>query len=119
MRKAIIYKILFLVFTLFFSVNLSAQSVADTTLSYPFSGAQSGGLFMNTPPNFNATVIFNPETNKYIVQEKIGGLDFGNPKIMSFSEYQDYAQQKSVKDYWNLRSKERGGNQTSALGLPK
>ncbi|MBT6965812.1 MAG: cell surface protein SprA, partial [Flavobacteriales bacterium] len=119
MRKAIIYKILFLVFTLFFSVNLSAQSVADTTLSYPFSGAQSGGLFMNTPPNFNATVIFNPETNKYIVQEKIGGLDFGNPKIMSFSEYQDYAQQKSVRDYWNLRSKERGGNQTSALGLPK
>ena len=119
MRKAIIYKILFLVFTLFFSVNLSAQSVADTTLSYPFSGAQSGGLFMNTPPNFNATVIFNPETNKYIVQEKIGGLDFGNPKIMSFSEYQDYAQQKSVKNYWNLRSKERGGNQTSALGLPK
>ena len=74
---------------------------------------------MNTPPNFNATVIFNLETNKYIVQEKIGGLDFGNPKIMSFSEYQDYAQQKSVKDYWNLRSKERGGNQTSALGLPK
>jgi len=119
LRKAIIYKISFLVFTLFFSVNLSAQSVADTTLSYPFSGAQSGGLFMNTPPNFNATVIFNLETNKYIVQEKIGGLDFGNPKIMSFSEYQDYAQQKSVKDYWNLRSKERGGNQTSALGLPK
>ncbi|MDG2263597.1 MAG: cell surface protein SprA, partial [Flavobacteriales bacterium] len=69
--------------------------------------------------NFNATVIFNLETNKYIVQEKIGGLDFGNPKIMSFSEYQDYAQQKSVRDYWNLRSKERGGNQTSALGLPK
>ena len=68
---------------------------------------------------FNATVFFNPESNKYIVQEKIGGLDFGNPKIMSFSEYQDYAQQKSVKDYWNLRSKERGGNQTSALGLPK
>ena len=119
MRKAIIYKISFLVFTLFYSVNISAQSLADTTLSYPFSGAQSGGLFMNTPPNFNATVIFNLETNKYIVQEKIGGLDFGNPKIMSFSEYQDYAQQKSVKDYWNLRSKERGGNQTSALGLPK
>ena len=119
MRKAIIYKISFLVFTLFFSVNLLAQSFADTTLSYPFSGAQSGGLFMNTPPNFNATVIFNLETNKYIVQEKIGGLDFGNPKIMSFSEYQDYSQQKSVKDYWNLRSKERGGNQTSALGLPK
>ncbi len=119
MRKAIIYKISFLVFALFFSVNLSAQSVTDTTLLYPFSGVQSGGLFMNNPPNFNATVIFNLETNKYIVQEKIGSFDFGNPKIMSFSEYQDYALQKSVKNYWNLRSKERGGNQSSALGLPK
>jgi hypothetical protein len=67
LRKAIIYKISFLVFTLSFSVNISAQSVADTTLLYPFSGVQSGGLFMNTPPNFNATVIFNLETNKYIV----------------------------------------------------
>ena len=106
-------------FTLFFSVKLSAQSVADATLSYPFSIAQSGGLFMNTPPNFSTTVIFNAEINKYIVQQRIGGLDFGNPKIMSFSEYQDYAQQKSLKDYWHLRSNERGGNQTSALGLPK
>ena len=119
MRKAIIYKISFLVFTLFFSINLSAQSVADTTLSYPFSGVQSGGLFMNTPPNFNSTVVFDPITNKYIVQEKVGGLDFGNPHIMSFSEYQEYAQNKSTKDYWDLRSKARGGNQTSALGLPK
>ena len=86
-------------FTLFLSVNLLAQTIADTTLSYPFSGAQSGGLFMNTPANYNAKVIFSPETNKYIVQEKIGGLDFGNPKIMSFSEYQDYAQQNL---YMNL-----------------
>ena len=74
---------------------------------------------MNTPPNFNSTVVFDPITNKYIVQEKVGGLDFGKPQIMSFSEYQEYAQNKSTKDYWDLRSKERGGNQTSALGLPK
>ena len=74
---------------------------------------------MNTPPNFNSTVVFNPITNKYIVQEKVGSLDFGKPQIMSFSEYQEYAQNKSTKDYWDLRSKERGGNQTSALGLPK
>ncbi len=95
------------------------QSVSDSTLAFPFSTNQSGGLFMNTPPNFNLTVVFDPITNKYIVQEKVGGLDFGKPQIMSFSEYQEYAQNKSTKDYWDLRSKERGGNQTSALGLPK
>ena len=62
---------------------------------------------MNTPPNFNSTVVFDPITNKYIVQEKVGGLDFGKLQIMSFSEYQEYAQNKSTKDYWDLRSKER------------
>ena len=119
MRKAIIYKISFLILTLFLSVKLVGQSVSDSSLAFPFSTNQSGGLFMNTPPNFNSTVVFDPITNKYIVQEKVGGLDFGKPQIMSFSEYQEYAQNKSTKDYWDLRSKERGGNQTSALGLPK
>jgi len=119
LRKAIIYKISFLILTLFLSVKLVGQSVSDSSLAFPFSTNQSGGLFMNTPPNFNSTVVFDPITNKYIVQEKVGGLDFGKPQIMSFSEYQEYAQNQSTKDYWDLRSKERGGNQTSALGLPK
>ena len=119
MKKAIFYYISFLLFTLAISVNASGQSASDSTLVFPFSGSQSGGLFMNTPPNFNSSVVYDPLTNTYLVQQKIGELDYGEPKIMSFSDYQKYAQNKSVKDYWNLRSKERAGNQTSALGLPK
>ena len=41
MRKAIIYKISFLVFTLFFSVNLLSQSASDSSLAFPFSESQS------------------------------------------------------------------------------
>ncbi|MEC7863808.1 MAG: cell surface protein SprA, partial [Bacteroidota bacterium] len=119
MRKAIINKISFLVVTLFFSVNLLGQSAFDSSLAFPFSGSKSGGLFMNTPSNFNSSVVYEPLTNTYIVQYKIGDLNFGEPKIMSFVEYQKYAQTNLVNDYWNLRSKERMGNQSSALGLPK
>ena len=119
MREAIINKISFLVVTLFLSVNLLGQSVSDSSLAFPFSGSQSGGIFMNTPSNFSASVVYDPLTNTYTVQDKIGTLNFGAPKIMSFSEYQRYAQTNSVNEYWNLRSKERVGNQTSALGLPK
>ena len=119
MRKAIINKISFLVVTLFFSVNLLGQSAFDSSLAFPFSGYQTGGMFMNTPPNFNSSVVYDPLTNTYIVQNKIGTLNVGEPKIMSFFEYQKYAQNSSVNDYWHLRSKERSGNQTSFLGLPK
>ena len=71
---------------------------------------------MNNPQNFNSSVIYDPLTNTYIVQQKIGSLNFGDPKVMSFFEYQQYNQNKLVNDYWGLRSKERVGNQNSLLG---
>ncbi len=119
MKEAIINKISFLVVTLFLSVNLLGQSASDSTLAFPFSGFQSSGMFMNTPTNFTSSIVYDPLTNTYILQHKIGTLRFGEPKIMSFLEYQKYSQNNSVNDYWSLRSKERRGNQTSALGMPK
>ncbi|MAU36420.1 MAG: cell surface protein SprA [Flavobacteriales bacterium] len=119
MRDAIINKIIFLVFTLFFSVDLIAQSVSDSSLAFPFYHSQSGGMFMNTPPNFTSTVVYDNLTNTYIVQQKIGDFDFGIPKIMSFLEYQDYIQNNLVNDYWQLRSNERATDQKSNFGLPK
>ena len=106
-------------FALVASVNVLGQSASDTTLAFPFSDAHSGGMFMNTPPNIKYSVVYDPLTNTYVVQHKIGTLDYGEPKIMSFYDYQQYIQNKSVKDYWNMRSKERTGNQTSVFGLPK
>ena len=92
MRKSIVNKISFLIVALFFSANLLGQSAFDSSLSFPFSGSQSGGVFMNTPSNFNLSVVYDPLTNTYILQNKIGGLNFGEPKVMSFLEYQKYAQ---------------------------
>ena len=119
MRKAIINKILLLALTLFVSANLLGQSISGSSLAFPFSESQSGGVFMNTPSNINSSINYDPLTNTYTVQDKIGALNFGAPKVMSFLEYQQYAQNNLVNDYWNLRSKERSGSQTSALGLPK
>ena len=31
----------------------------DTTLSFPFSNSQSGGLFLNTPKNINSTIEYD------------------------------------------------------------
>ena len=77
MKKSFYYNIL-IVFTLFASTNLYAQSdtlATDTTLAFPFSNSQSGGLFLNTPPNINSTVQYNLANNQYLIQPKIGSLD--------------------------------------------
>ena len=76
-------------------------------------------MYMNTPPNFKSSVEYDALNNKYIIQQKIGTINFGEPRVLSFLEYQKYTQNNLVKNYWQLRSKDRSGNQTSALGLPK
>ena len=119
MKKAIFYNISFLFFALIFSVSVLAQSAADSSLAFPFSGSQSGGLFMNTPINFTSNVAYNPLTNTYIVQNKIGGLDFGHPSIMDFNEFQLYDMNRSIANYWNMRSDERAIKQHFSLLAPK
>jgi cell surface protein SprA len=119
LKKAIFYNISFLFFALIFSVSVLGQSASDSSLVFPFSGNQSGGLFMNTPLNFNSNVVYDPLTNTYVVQDKIGGLDAGKTRTLSFKEYQQYKLNKSIAEYWDLKSGERQGNQSSVFGLPK
>jgi len=101
------------------SLNLIGQSVSDSSLAFPFSNSQTGGLFLNNPSNVNLSVEYDPITRNYTVQKKIGNLNYGIPKIYSFSQYQKYIQKKSVREYWTLRSRQRSEGQLSALGLPK
>jgi cell surface protein SprA len=113
------HNLLVLVFALIFaSTNVSGQS-SDSTLAYPFLGNQSGGMFMNSPSNIKSHVNYDILNNQYTLQHKIGGLRLGRSTTLGFKEYQQYKMKNSIADYWNDRSKERTGNQTSALGLPK
>ena len=86
LKKRISYYILF--FALILSVKGFSQSSSDSSLAFPFSNSQSGGLFMDIPSNIQSSVLYDPKTNKYILQKKIGLLDYGNPIIMDFSDYQ-------------------------------
>ena len=77
-------------FVLFFSANILAQSdtsAIDTTLAYPFSNTQNGGIFLNTPPNIHLSVSYNETTNQYLIQNKIGTLDHGNLKILEYPQF--------------------------------
>ena len=108
-----------LVFALLFaSAHLFGQS-SNSTLSYPFFGDQSGGMLMNAPGNIKSYINYDIINNQYTLQNKVGLIKLGMPTNFSFKEYQQYNMKISIANYWNDRSKERTGNQTSALGLPK
>lgn len=111
------------VFTFHVSANTivlaSDTSSTDTTLSFPFSNSQSGGLFMNNPSNFSIKSEYDIESNQYLRYNLIGNQEFGTPEVMSFEEYQKYDMQDIIKDYWKIKTKERKGVSKSILGLPK
>ncbi len=74
---------------------------------------------MGTPPNISSEVNYDFTNNQYFIQNKIGGLDAGKPRTFGFKEYQQYKLNKSIAEYWDLKSGERKGNQSSVFGFPK
>ena len=114
---------LFLFFVFAFNANAiifpADSSSTDTSLAFPFSNSQSGGLFMNNPKNFDIKSEYDIESNQYLRYNLIGNREFGNPRIMSFDEYQKYDMQDIIRDYWKIKTGERKGSTKSLLGLPK
>ena len=45
---------------------MQSFSQNDSNLAYPFSGNESGGLYMNNPTIFNTYVEYDAEANQYI-----------------------------------------------------
>ncbi|MDA3822522.1 MAG: hypothetical protein PF450_07955, partial [Bacteroidales bacterium] len=89
----------------------SAFQQPDTTLPFPikieneapFSNSTSP-LYLDNPSNIDAEIVFDPATNTYVFQEKIGTWNYRTPHVMSVGEYQQYQYRKSVQEYWDLKS---------------
>ncbi|PLX08098.1 MAG: cell surface protein SprA [Marinilabiliales bacterium] len=111
-----------------------AQQINDTTttdtsgvdLVFPFSDLSGNPyldqdqspLFLNDPSNVKREIIYNPETNQYEFQSKIGEFTYRTPTVMSFEDFQKYQTTTSVKDYWKERVKTTGESEGSRL-IPK
>ncbi|MCW0482681.1 cell surface protein SprA [Gaoshiqia sediminis] len=87
----------------------------DTTgvLPYPFRDKpafetpgtrDSSGLYLQKPSNIKTQVEYDPVTGTYILQEKIGDMDYRLPKTMSLQEYVRYDFQNSIRNYWRQRA---------------
>jgi cell surface protein SprA len=133
--KSVIVIFLGLSFFLGLSVDSYAQLLNDTTsadtsgvsLMFPFNDVtgnpyvdeqQQSPLFLNTPSNIEREIIYNPETNTYEFQNKIGDFSYRTPTVMDFKDFQKYQNSKSVSDYWGERSATTGESEGSRL-IPK
>ena len=84
----------------------------DTTLpfpievedNYPFSNSNSSPLYLDNPSNINAEIVYDPETDTYVFEEKIGTWNYRPPTVMSKNEFQQYQFNQSVQEYWSLKS---------------
>ena len=86
----------------------------DTTgpLPFPFrdqsafeEAQDTSKLFLDKPSNINYEIEYDPETGQYIFYEKVGNLNYRLPRTMSLDDYIDYDFEKSIRDYWQERSR--------------
>ena len=85
------------------------------SLRYPFHdritdpysdpGDQSP-MYGKDPANIKTDVQYDPDNNRYNINENMGALYYRNPSYMSFDEFVDHEFKKSTKDYWIQRANE-------------
>ncbi len=91
---------------------LSMGMPQDTTLpypikeeNYPLSGSEnSSPLYLDLPSNIQSEIIYDPETGKYIFQERVGNWNYREPNVMDLDQYREYEMQKAVRDYWKVKA---------------
>ena len=86
-------------FLVFFFTLISIFNVKSITidslenqynLPYPYISNSSSGLFMKQPSNLNFKTIYDPVTNQYLIQKRLGEYKLGKPEILSFEEFQKW-----------------------------
>ncbi|MCK7532988.1 MAG: hypothetical protein MZV63_19140 [Marinilabiliales bacterium] len=69
--------------------------------------------FLGNPDNIIESVEYDPETNEYIVTQRIGNLDYRTSTRMTAEEYRNYQFEQSIRNYWRQRSTgDASGTQT-------
>jgi len=99
----------------------------DTTgagLPYPFQD-QTGypgiepdyenPLYLKPPSSITTNVEYDYDNNQYLIQRKIGTLNYRTPVPMSAQEYREFDLRQSLESYWNERSMATQSTRRSGL----
>ncbi len=73
--------------------------------TFPYTGNENNnGLYLSNPSNITEEVSYDTETGLYMVEYKLGDIQYRPPKYMTLDEYRDYDLKNSVDNYWQERS---------------
>jgi len=89
----------------------SATARADTgfkpgpiKLREPTTKRERSGLFFKDPPGLVRTIEYDPLTNRYILYERLGNLNYRPPQYLTFSQYLQLQQRSLRRDYFQQLS---------------
>ncbi|MCK5815408.1 MAG: cell surface protein SprA, partial [Flavobacteriaceae bacterium] len=94
----------------------SIIAVRDS-VPYNFNSAQNGSLYLNTPKEVEVT--YDPEIEKYIIREKVGGYYVSQPVYMTPKEYREHKLQQDMQKYYKEKLSAIGGKSKGAQDAQK
>ncbi len=114
---------------LYAQVSPSGNDTTTTSpvqLRYPFKDQGAvpslnplqSGLFLHLPSNIQRSIQYDPENNEYIIYEKVGGLDYRLPYVMSPESFRKWQYDEAMRQYWREKASGNAVSYRSSL-IPK
>ena len=107
----------------FANADISASDTSRTIVpkqdNNPLNPDPTSPFYLKKPSNQKTEIVYDPVTNTYVFQNKIGDLNDGPAGQMSLEDYRNYDIEKAMKDYWRDRSSMSTGGQTSKGLIPQ
>ncbi|MFH1004786.1 MAG: cell surface protein SprA [Bacteroidota bacterium] len=76
----------------------------DQSYGIPFDNDYTGGLYLNDPSNIKTNITYDPDSNIFNINQKMGNINYRPSIYMSQEEYMEYEFRRSFKEYWKQRS---------------
>lgn len=92
--------------------NNPTDTTKAITLPYPFTDQSvdapplympDGGLRLSNPSNIKTDIIYNPQTGKYDIYQKIGDMDYRMPTEMDSDQFMEYMSQQGEHKYFQQK----------------
>lgn len=113
--KTNIIKYLLGLFCIVILGNVSAQN--NDTLSVPFSlpeDENKSKIDLKDPSTVEQTVVYDPVTNTYKVEEKLGEQDYRPGDDQNFDDFWKNQNDQAEKDYWKKKQQESSNSSSNS-----
>jgi cell surface protein SprA len=99
--------------------DTNLRSPVPPPSSNPIEPEHYTPFHLNTPPSLTRNIEYDPTTNQYNFQNKIGSTPYGPIATMDVNEYISYDLQQEIKNYWREHGAHRvsGPNRRGGGGI--